>query len=346
MEETKNTSEDLYIHHLIKVDPGQTSIRIDKYLLEKIEKISRNRIQNAIKAGAVLVNNKIIKSNYKVRPNEEIKVVLPNPPSIHESVKPEDIPLDIHYEDDALLIVNKPSGMVVHPGTGNHSGTLVNGLMHYFESKALPVLDGNLPDRPGLVHRIDKETSGLLVIAKTEEAMTFLSKQFYDHSIEREYHAIVWGNFEEDKGTIDCHIGRHPKDRIKMHGYPDGDVGKHAVTHYEVIKDYYYISLIKCRLETGRTHQIRVHMKHLGHTLFNDERYGGDKIIKGTVYSKYKQFVHNAFKLIPGHALHAKLLGFTHPRTGERMVFEQPLPDYFQELVKKWHNYVEGKKNR
>ncbi len=345
MEETNNASDELFIHHEVKVDPGQTPIRIDKFLLEKIEKISRNRLQNAIKAGAVLVNNKTVKSNYKVRPNEEIKVVLPNPPSIHASVIPEDIPLDIHYEDDALLIVNKPSGMVVHPGVGNHSGTLVNGLMHYFQSKALPVLDGNLPDRPGLVHRIDKETSGLLVIAKTEEAMTHLSKQFYDHSIHREYHAIVWGNFEEEKGTIDCNIGRHPKDRIKMHAFPDGDEGKTATTHYEVIKDYYYISLIKCKLETGRTHQIRVHMNHKNHPIFNDSRYDGNTIRKGTVFTKYKQFVENCFKVIPRQALHAKSLGFIHPITKKEVFFESELPADMTEVLTKWDNYLASRKN-
>lgn len=337
-------SEELYLHHEIKVDPGQTSIRIDKYLLEKIEKISRNRIQNAIKAGAVLVNNKVVKANYKVRPNEEIKVVLPNPPKIGAGVVPEDIPIDIVYEDDDLMIVNKPSGMVVHPGIGNFSGTLVNGLMHYFKQKELPVMAGNLPDRPGLVHRIDKETSGLLVIAKTEDAMTHLSKQFFDHSIDREYQAIVWGSFDNEKGTIDCHIGRHQKDRLRMFPYPDGDFGKSAVTHYEVLKDYYYISLVKCKLETGRTHQIRVHMNYLNHPVFNDSRYDGNSIRKGTVFTKYKQFVENCFKVITRQALHAKSLGFIHPRTGERMFFESELPTDMKEVLEKWEHYLTSRK--
>ena len=309
-----------------------------------MEKLSRNRIQNACKAGAVLVNDKPVKSNYKIRPKDNIKIVLPKPPVENTSIIPEDIPLDIRYEDDDLMIVYKPPGMVVHPGTGNRSGTLVNALAYYLQNADLPVMEGNQLDRPGLVHRIDKDTSGLLVIAKTEFAMTHLAKQFFDHSIEREYIALVWGNFDETKGTITGHIGRHPRDRKKMHVFPDEDFGKHAVTHFEVIQDYYYVSLVNCRLETGRTHQIRVHMSNLNHPLFNDEKYGGSSIVKGTVFSKYKQFVHNCFKLLPRQALHAKSLGFIHPRTKEFVKFEADLPQDFSETIEKWNAYLNSRK--
>jgi len=290
MEETEIQNEDLYLHHRIVVDPGQTPMRIDKFLLDKLEKISRNKIQNAIKADSVQVNEKNIKASHKVMPGEVITVLLPNPPSFKDSVKPEPVEFGIEYEDEDIMIVNKPSGLVVHPGVGNHSGTLVNGLAHHFQSLDLPVMEGNLGDRPGLVHRIDKDTSGLLVIAKNEEAMTHLSKQFYNHSIERDYYAVVWGTFDDPQGTIDVNIGRHPKERTKQYAFAEGDQGKHAITHYEVIEDLYYVSLVRCRLETGRTHQIRVHMSHKNHPVFNDAKYNGNSIRKGTVFSKYKQF--------------------------------------------------------
>lgn len=340
----KIDAADLYEHHNIVVDPKQTPLRLDKYLLNKIEKISRNKIQNAIKAGAVLVNDKVVKANHKVTGREVISIVLPTPPPIGHDLLAEKIDLDIRHEDEHIMIVYKPPGMVVHPGVGNYTGTLVNGLKYYFENKELPVMPSNEQDRPGLVHRIDKDTSGLLVIAKTELAMTHLSKQFFDHSIEREYYAIVWGNFEEQKGKIEINIGRHPKERLKQHCFPDGDEGKHAVTHYEVVKDYYYISLVKLHLETGRTHQIRVHMSYLGHPVFNDARYNGNAVRKGTIYSKYKQFVENSFKLIPRQALHAKSLGFIHPATGKKVFFDSELPEDFNNTLAKWEHYLESRK--
>lgn len=339
-----NISDELYEHQNIVVDPGQSPVRIDKFLLEKLDKVSRNRIQNAIKVGCILVNKDIIKANYKVRPKDTISIVLPSEPNIGESVTAENIPLDIVYEDDYLMVINKKAGMVVHPGVGNHSGTLVNALMYHFNNKDLPVMSGNSMDRPGLVHRIDKDTSGLLLIAKKELAMTHLARQFFDHSIEREYMALVWGDIEDDNGTIEGHIGRHEKDRMLMTVFADSTQGKHAVTHYEVLKRLYYVTLVKCKLETGRTHQIRVHMKYMGHTLFNDSRYGGDKILKGTIYSKYKQFVDNCFQLMPRQALHARTLGFIHPMTEKKMYFEIPLPDDFRSVLDKWENYVEARK--
>ncbi|MCL4106701.1 UNVERIFIED_CONTAM: hypothetical protein GTU68_048145 [Idotea baltica] len=299
-------------------------MRIDKFLMERIEKASRNQIQNAIKAGNILVNEKEVKSNYKIRPGEYIKVFLNRPVDGYELI-PEDIPLDIHYEDDHLMVVYKKPGMVVHPGVGNKSGTLVNALAFHF-NKNLPVMEGNQADRPGLVHRIDKDTSGLLVIAKTKEAMTGLAAQFFDHSIERKYQALVWGDFDDDEGTIEGNIGRHPRDRKLMTVFPDGDEGKAAVTHYKVLEKFYYVSLVECQLETGRTHQIRVHMKYKNHPLFNDERYGGNKVI------------------IPRQALHAKSLGFIHPITKERLYFEIPLPDDMLEVLEKWRNYIANRK--
>jgi len=343
----EHTLEDLIEVFKFTVDKGQEPMRLDHYIVMRMEGISRNRVQTMIKNGAVRVNDQVLKSNYKLRPLDNI--VIRKAKSGHDDamVRAEEIPLDIVYEDDDVMVINKQAGLVVHPGVGNYTGTLVNGLVHYLQNSNLPVMEGNQPDRPCLVHRIDKNTTGLMIVAKNEDAMTHLSNQFFEHTIDRRYAALVWGQPDEMEGTIETNIGRHPTHRLQMTTFDfEGDEGKRSVTHYKVTQPMYYVSMVECELETGRTHQIRVHMKHLGHTLFNDERYGGDKIIKGTVYSKYKQFVHNAFKLIPGHALHAKLLGFTHPRTGERMVFEQPLPDYFQDLVKKWHNYVEGKKNQ
>jgi 23S rRNA pseudouridine1911/1915/1917 synthase len=330
-------SDELFEHHRFKVDPGQTTLRIDKFLFERIANASRSKIQGAIKLGFVQVNSETIKPNYKVRPNDEIVVSLPEPPRDNEVV-PEDIPLNIVFEDEYLLVVNKPAGMVVHPAYQNWSGTLVNALSYHFTQ--LPEMPDN-EGRPGLVHRIDKDTSGLLVIAKTETAMTGLAKQFFDHSIERTYHALIWGEPKEAKGTINVHIGRSLKDRRVTAAFPDGDFGRHAITHYEVLKNLRYVSLIKCNLETGRTHQIRAHMKYLGHPLFGDATYGGDKVLKGTQFSKYKSFVENCFKIMPRQALHAKSLGFLHPITKKQLYFESDLPDDFQQVIEKWENYVQ-----
>ena len=346
MENKEGGIKEVYEHYRFTVDPNQTSIRVDKYLLDKLEKISRNRIQNGIKAGFVLVNNKVIKSNYKVRPRDLIVVNLPEEPRERTQIAGENIPLDIRYEDDDVMIVHKPAGLVVHPGVGNWSGTLVNGLVYYMQNKNLPVMEGNTPDRPGLVHRIDKNTSGLLVIAKNEHAMTHLSKQFHDHTIDRTYYALVWGQPDEEKGTIDEYIGRHPKDRIKMFVFEDRDEGRAAITHYEVIEPMYYVSLLKCKLETGRTHQIRVHLSYLNHPLFNDTMYGGDSVKKGTVFTKYKTFVENIFALMPRHALHAKTLGFVHPTSGEYMEFDSDLPDDIVAVLDKWRHYVNHQKSR
>ncbi|KXK39537.1 MAG: RluA family pseudouridine synthase [Saprospiraceae bacterium] len=337
-------SDEMFEHQRIICDKNQTSIRIDKFLMDRLERVSRTRIQNAINIGCILVNDKPIKANYKVRPGDEISLVLPSDPNEVSDLVPEDIPLDIVYEDNDLMVINKPAGLVVHPGVGNSSGTLVNALLYHFQNQQLPIMKGNTPDRPGLVHRIDKDTSGLLLIAKNEYAMTHLSKQFFDHTVTREYIALVWGNIENEKGTITGHIGRSEKDRMQLIVYPDGSQGKHAVTHYEVIEHLYYVTLIKCHLETGRTHQIRVHMKHIGHTLFNDARYKGDQILKGTVFNKYRQFVENCFALLPRQALHAKSLGFIHPVTEKPMHFESELPEDFTNVLNKWRNYVSARK--
>lgn len=335
-EDFEDEELDLYEHHKIMVDKGQTLMRIDKFLTEKVANATRNKVQQAIDSGGVLVNGKPTKSNYRIKPNDEIKVMLTKPPRETE-VLGENIPLDIIYEDSELLVVNKPAGMVVHPAHGNWSGTLVNGLVYHFQN--LPEMAGN-DGRPGLVHRIDKDTSGLLVIAKTELAMTHLAAQFYHHTIERTYYAIVWGEPEEDEGTIVGNIGRSAKDRKVMDVYPDGSYGKHAVTHWKVLKRLRYVSLIQCNLETGRTHQIRAHMKFLGHPLFNDAMYGGDKIRKGTQFSKYKTFIQNCFDLMPRQALHAKSLGFIHPSSNENMIFQSELPADFQSVLDKWEAYV------
>lgn len=339
VEEINDEDDELYVHHEFVVDKGQSPLRIDKYLVNKIEGTSRNKIQLGCDHGNVQVNDKPVKSNYKVKACDHIKVVFDRPPSDGFEVIPQDIPLDVVYEDDHVLVINKPPGLVVHPGSGNPDGTLVNGLVHYL-SKDLPIMQGNQKDRPGIVHRIDKETSGLMVIGKTEEAITDLAKQFYDHSIEREYIALVWGDVENESGTIEGHIGRHETNRMQMFVYEDGLQGKHATTHYELVENLYYVSLVKCRLETGRTHQIRVHMKYIGHTLFNDARYGGDSILKGTVFTKYKQFVLNCFEIMPRQALHARLLGFVHPVTKEKMRFELDLPDDFAAVLEKWRGYL------
>lgn len=345
MDSNKLDSKPEFEFRKVVVDPGQTPMRIDLFLMDRLEHVTRNKIQNACHAQLILVENKPVKPNFKVKPNHEIAVYMPKAPLEPGSVLPEEMDLDIRYEDEDLLILHKPPGLVVHPGIGNFSGTLVNGLVHYFEENVLPVMPGDPTDRPGLVHRIDKHTSGLLVIAKNAEAMTALAKQFFDHSIEREYYALVWGNFDEPSGTITGHIGRHPRDRKKRFVFEDGDQGKHAITHYEVLEDMYYVSLVKCKLETGRTHQIRVHMSHKNHPLFADDVYGGDKIVKGTVYSKYKQFVMNCFKIMPRQSLHAKSLGFIHPRTKEFVKFDSELPDDFQQVLDKWRHYVKHKRS-
>jgi 23S rRNA pseudouridine1911/1915/1917 synthase len=337
-------SEELYEHQRITCDKNQSSIRIDKFLIDKLDKVSRSRIQNAIAIGCILVNEKPVKSNYKIRPGDEISLVLPSNPNESDELLPENIPLEIHYEDEHLMVINKPPGLVVHPGVGNYTGTLVNALLFHFQQHQLPVMKGNSADRPGLVHRIDKDTSGLILIAKNDYAMTHLSKQFYDHTIDREYIALVWGDVKNEKGTITGNIGRHEKDRMQMTVFQDESMGKHAVTHYEVVEKMYYVTMVKCKLETGRTHQIRVHMKHIGHTLFNDDRYGGDRILKGTLYSKYKQFVDNCFSIMPRQALHARSLGFVHPATGQKMFFETPIPDDFNKLLDKWRAYVASRK--
>lgn len=326
----------LYEHFAITADRGQSLLRLDKYLTSHMESCSRNRIQAAADSGNILVNGKPAKSSYKVKPLDRIQLVMPWPKREYEIV-PEDIPLTIPYEDDDIVIVDKAAGMVVHPGVGNHSGTLVNAMS--FHLRTLPLFSEG-DTRAGLVHRIDKNTSGLLVMAKNEQALARLGKQFFDHSIQRRYVALVWGNFEEDEGTITGNIGRSPKDRQKMYVFADGSEGKHAVTHWRVLRRFGYVTLVECRLETGRTHQIRVHMAWIGHPLFNDERYGGDRILKGTTFAKYRQFIENCFALMPRHALHARLLGFEHPATGRQMVFESELPDDFRALIAKWESYV------
>ena len=325
--------EELFEHFKIEVPKGQAFLRIDKFLMGFIQNATRNKIQNAATNGDIYVNDVAVKSNYKVKPFDVIRLMLTHPP-FDNTVLPEDIPLDIVYEDDALLLINKPPGFVVHPGHGNYTGTLVNALAFHFDN--LPM---NSSERPGLVHRIDKDTSGLLVIAKTEQAMSFLAKQFEDKTSDREYIALVWGNVKEDEGTVEGNIGRHVKDRMQMAVFPDGDQGKPAVTHYKVLERLGYVTLISCKLETGRTHQIRVHMKYIGHTIFNDARYGGDLILKGTTFTKYKQFVDNCFKTLPRQALHAKTLGFQHPTTKEFISFDTELPQDMKDCIEKWRNY-------
>ena len=327
--------QDLFEHLRIVVDKGQSLLRLDKFLMIRIENASRNRIQNSIEAGNVLVNDKNAKASYKVKPFDIISVVLPHPPRDTE-VYPEDIPLDFVYEDDDVILINKAPGMVVHPGFNNYSGTLVNALVYHFNQ--LPQLPGN-EGRPGLVHRIDKDTSGLLLISKNERAITYLAKQFFDHTISRKYIALVWGDIAED-GKVEGYIGRSSKDRKIMAVYDDPEKGKWSVTHYKVLERFNYVTLIGCQLETGRTHQIRAHMKHIGHPLFNDGTYGGNKILKGTVFSKYKQFVENCFDLLPRQALHAKSLGFVHPVTRKFMHFDTDVPRDIAAVIEKWRNYV------
>jgi 23S rRNA pseudouridine1911/1915/1917 synthase len=328
--------DELFEHYNFKVDPGQEVLRIDKFLLDRLPNTSRNKIQFAAKNGNVLVNKLPVKPNYRVKPKDEVSIVMPYPVREIELI-PENIPIDIIYEDEYLAIVNKPSNMVVHPGYGNYSGTLVNAMVYHFDN--LPNKIHDYFGRPGLVHRLDKNTTGIMVIAKTELALSNLAKQFADRTTERRYQALVWGDVLED-GTVTGHIGRSLKNRKVMTVFPDGEYGKHAVTHYKVLERFGLVTLIECKLETGRTHQIRAHMKHIGHPLFNDNEYGGDKIVRGTTHSKYKKFIENCFELIPGQALHAKTLGFSHPYTNEFMKFDSELVEGFEKILDKWRTYT------
>lgn len=334
----EEASESLYERKTFTIDKGQEPLRIDKWLQMHIEGASRNKVQNGIEAGFVTVNGKTVKSNYKIKPGDEILLLsLVNPE--HTVLKKENIPLNIVYEDDALMVINKPANMVVHPGVGNFSGTLLNGVAYHLEQQN-PGIDEDILPRFGLVHRIDKNTTGLIVLAKKPEAAAHLAKQFFQHTVKRKYVALVWGDMEQDEGTITGHIARHRQHRKMFDVYPEGETGKHAITHYKVLERFNYVTLVECVLETGRTHQIRVHMKHIGHTLFNDWEYGGDKILKGTIYTKYKQFVDNCFDICPRCALHAKTLGFIHPVTQKEMLFESPLPQDMQGVIEKWRNYI------
>lgn len=337
-DDSEEKEDELYEHYRFVADKGQSPIRLDKFLMDRIQNSTRSRIQAAIEAGSVQLNDQPTKNSYKIKPSDVVRVLLSTPPRI-DVVQPENIPLDIVYEDDELLVVNKAAGMVVHPAFANYTGTLVNALAYHFQN--LPT-GRNGTGRPGLVHRIDKDTSGLLVIAKTEYAMAHLAKQFFDHSIERTYIAIIWGQPDKNEGTVNVHLGRSLRDRRIVDPFPDASQGKHAITHYKVLKPMYYISQIQCNLETGRTHQIRAHMKYIGHPLFNDATYGGSRIVKGTTFAKYAQFVENCFKVLPRQALHAKSLGFIHPTIKEKMFFETPLPTEFTDLLEKWERYLEA----
>lgn len=338
VEPIAETSE-LYEHFRVVVDKGQAPIRIDKYLFERIVNASRNRIQKAADAGFVMANGKPVKSNYKIKP-QDILTIMMDRPRYENDIIPEDIPLNIVYEDNDLMVINKPAGLVVHPGCGNYHGTLVNAIAWHLKDN--PLYDPNDP-QVGLVHRIDKDTSGLLVVAKTPNAKTHLGLQFFNKTTKRKYNALVWGIMEQDEGTVEGNIARNPKDRMQMAVFSDPEIGKHAVTHYHVLERIGYVTLVECVLETGRTHQIRVHMKHIGHPLFNDERYGGNEILKGTHFSKYKQFVNNCFAICPRQALHAKTLGFVHPRTGEEMFFTSELPEDMVQLLDKWRTYISNR---
>ena len=338
LDDVDGETSQLYEHYRIPVDKNQKMVRVDKFLFDQLSGISRNRIQNAADAGFIFANDRAVKRSYKVKPGDVIKVMLNRPP-YNNDILPEDIPLDIVYEDDDLLVVNKPAGLVVHPGVGNWTGTLLNALAWHFKDDNR--YDINNPEI-GLVHRIDKDTSGLLCIAKTAEAKTSLGRQFFNKTTKREYNALVWGNIREDEGRVEGNIGRDPRNRMLMTVFPEGaDEGKHAVTHYYPLERFGYVTLVKCVLETGRTHQIRVHMKYIGHVLFNDIRYGGDSILKGTTHAKYRQFVENCFSICPRQALHAKTLGFVHPSTGEEMIFDSELPDDMSALIERWRNYYQ-----
>ncbi|MDP2421127.1 RluA family pseudouridine synthase [Sediminibacterium sp.] len=334
---SEEQSDALYERKIFTVDKGQEPFRIDKWVQMHMEGATRNKVQQGIEAGFLTVNGKTVKSNYKIKPGDEIILMsLINPE--HTILKEEPIPLNIVYEDDFLMVINKPPNMVVHPGVGNFNGTLLNGVAYYLRQQNPQLNEESLP-RFGLVHRIDKNTTGLIVLAKTGEAAAHLAKQFFNHTVNRRYIALVWGNIQEEEGTINAHIARHKQHRKMFDAYPEGDTGKHAITHYKVLERFNYVTLVECKLETGRTHQIRVHMKHIGHTLFNDIEYGGDKILKGTIYSKYKQFVDNCFEACPRCALHAKTLGFIHPNTGKEIFFESPMPADMEAAVEKWRQY-------
>lgn len=335
---TADEGNELYEHFRFQVDKGQAPLRIDKYLMAKIGSASRNRIQNAAHAGNILVNGTAVKPNCKVRPSDLITIVLAYPPRDTE-IYPENIPVNIVYEDEDLVVVNKGPGMVVHPGHGNFTGTLQNALLYYFNREH----PDNLLIKPFLVHRIDKDTTGLLLVTKNETAQSGLARQFFEHTIDRSYTALVWGNLTDDEGTIEANIGRDPRNRLLQTVCPDPESGRHAITHYTVLERFGYVTLVECRLETGRTHQIRVHFRHIGHPLFNDESYGGSAILKGTTFTKYKQFVHNCFDILPRQALHARSLGFRHPGNGRRLLFESPLPDDLSEVIMKWKQYTGSK---
>jgi 23S rRNA pseudouridine1911/1915/1917 synthase len=338
IEEIGESSDELYERMNINVDRGQEPFRLDKFLAGRMENASRNKIQQAIEAGRILVNNKIVQPNYKIRPADNI--IIYSEKQVHgEEIIPEKIPLNIVYEDDDILIINKPAGLVVHPASGNYTGTLINGVAYYLQQKNETINEETLP-RFGLVHRIDKNTSGLMVLAKTEKAVASLAKQFFDHTVKRQYMALAWGDIANETGTVRTHIGRHKRFRKLFDAYPDGEYGKEAITHYKVLERFGYVTLVQCILETGRTHQIRVHMKYIGHPLFNDDTYGGDKIVKGTVFSKYKQFVENCFAICPRQALHAKTIGFIHPTTKKEMLFESELPDDMKKVIEKWRGYI------
>ncbi|MBL7751396.1 MAG: RluA family pseudouridine synthase [Chitinophagaceae bacterium] len=334
-------NDDLYERFVFRTDKGQEPLRIDKYLMNRIEGATRNKLQQALNAGLVTVNGKEVKPNFKVKGLDEI-IVYSDTSAADTEVVPEPMELNIAFEDEHLMMINKPAGMVVHPGSGNYTGTLLNGVAWYLKQKDPGVTEESLP-RFGLVHRIDKNTSGLLVLAKTQIAMSKLAKQFYDHTVKRQYVALVWGDLKEDSGTIIAHVGRNQRFRKLFEAYPDGEHGKEAITHYQVLERFGYTTLVRCILETGRTHQIRVHMKYLGHPLFNDDTYGGDKIVKGTVYARYRQFVENCFALCPRHALHARTLGFVHPVSGKELFFEADLPSDIQSVIDKWRSYAEQK---
>jgi len=338
MEDHQEVNE-LYEHFRIVADKGQGLLRVDKFLVNRLESVSRTRIQAAANAGNILVNDHTARPSYKVKPGDVISVVLPNPPREVEII-PEDIPLDILHEDEEIIVLNKQAGLVVHPGVGNYTGTLINALTYYL--KDIPLFqEGEI--RAGLVHRLDKNTSGILVIAKTELAHNKLAKQFFDRTTDRKYIALVWGNLKDEKGTIEGHIGRSLKDRTKMYVFPDGSQGKPGITHYRVIEQLGYVNLVECKLETGRTHQIRAHFQYIKHPLFNDKEYGGDQILRGTTFTKYKQFVKNCFLLLPRHALHAKSLGFKHPGSGQWIQFDSDLPEDMNTVIEKWRNYIIGR---
>ena len=340
-EESNEQTEELFERMSIKVDKGQEPMRIDKFLVQRIENASRNKVQQSIDAGRVLVNSQTIQSNYKIKPQDEI-IVYSDKEVPGEKIIPEEMPLNIFYEDEDIMIINKPPGLVVHPASGNYTGTLINGVAHYLLKQNSQLSEENLP-RFGLVHRIDKNTSGLMVLAKNAKAVSSLAKQFFNHTIQRQYLALVWGDLVNESGTIKAHVGRHQRFRKMFDAYPDGEHGKEAITHYKVKERFGYTSLVQCELETGRTHQIRVHMQHIGHPLFNDDTYGGDRIVKGTVFSKYKQFVDNCFEICPRHALHAKTIGFIHPGTKKEVLFDSELPDDLRLLIEKWRGYVSKK---